>query len=156
MPEVLPCNARCSVFAFLPPALMKETKGGEGATAELEFKANGDVTGEAAYRQVFSLTDADVFHGTPHTHTHHRTRTRTRTRTRIDVSLTVGGGGTGDVIHLLAASGLLRSLEAQGVAQHRQAMVGLSKEFGVLCSQTAYTVVEVGRHPFSFSFLINY
>jgi hypothetical protein len=54
---------------------------------------------------------------------------------------------TGDVIHLLAASGLLRSLEAKGVAQHRQKMIDLSKEFGVLCSQTAYTVVEVG-HPF--------
>jgi hypothetical protein len=72
---VLPFNARCSVFAFLPPALMKETKGGEGATAEIVFTAKGDTTAEA-YRQVFSLSDADVFHGAPHTHTHHRTRTR--------------------------------------------------------------------------------
>ncbi|ELR17271.1 von Willebrand factor type A domain containing protein [Acanthamoeba castellanii str. Neff] len=109
LPEVLTFNARCSVFAFLPPALMKETKGGEGATAEIVFTAKGDTTAEA-YRQVFSLSDADVFHG--------------------------------DVIHLLAASGLLRSLEAKGVAQHRQKMIDLSKEFGVLCSQTAYTVVE--------------
>jgi hypothetical protein len=48
----------------------------------------------------------------------------------------------GDVVHLLAANGVIRSLEAQNAAANRQKIIDISKEFGVLSTQTAYTVIE--------------